>query len=114
MKHIITALLLCIGTAVFAQSTNTIDVTITGQTSREQLAQLRKDLQVQGIMFNYAPQFDNQRRLTAIQYKVSTAENVLIGEGSHTALQQAGANVTFHVNPSAKTFSEEKDVEPKK
>lgn len=114
MKHFLTALLLCLGTAVFAQSSNTIDVTISGQTSREQLAQLRKDLRVQGVVFNYAPQFDNQRRLTAIQYKVSTAENVLIGEGSHTALQQAGANVTFHVNPSAKTFSEEKDVEQKK
>ena len=114
MKHFLTALLLCLGTALFAQSSNTIDVTINGQTSREQLAQLRKDLQVQGVLFNYAPQFDNERRLTSIRYKVSTSENVLIGEGSHSALQLAGANVTFHVNPSAKTFSEEKDVAPKK
>ena len=109
MKNFLTALLLCIGTAIFAQSSNTIDVTINGQTSREQLAQMRKDLQVQGVIFNYAPQFDNERRLTAIQYKVSTADNVLIGEGGHSALQQSGANVTFHVNAAAKTFAEEKD-----
>ena len=49
MKNFLTALLLCIGTAIFAQSSNTIDVTINGQTSREQLAQMRKDLQVQGV-----------------------------------------------------------------
>ncbi|MFM7233472.1 MAG: hypothetical protein ACKO7B_18840 [Flavobacteriales bacterium] len=108
MKNILAALMLCIGTAVFAQSSNTIDITINGQTSREQLAQMRKDLQAQGILFNYAPQFDNQRRLTAIQYKVSTADNVQIGEGGHSALQQTGAAVTFHVNAAAKSFAEEK------
>lgn len=108
MKNILTALLLCIGTAVFAQSSNTIDITINGQTSREQLAQLRKDLQAQGILFNYAPQFDNERRLTSIQYKVSSTDNVIIGEGGHSALQKSGAAVTFHVNAAAKSFAEEK------
>lgn len=112
MNRILTALFICISSAFFAQTNVNVDVTINGQTSREQLAQLRKDLQVQGVSFNYAPQFDNTRRLTAIQYKVSTTDNVLIGEGSHDALQQQGATLTFHVNPVAKTFSEEKDGEP--
>jgi hypothetical protein len=110
MKNFLTALFICFGTALFAQSSSTIDVTISGQTSREQLAQLRRDLHAQGIVFNYAPQFDNERHLTGIRYKVATADNIQIGEGSHEALQQPGANVTFHVNPSTKTFSEEKNT----
>ena len=110
MKHLLTALLICLGTTLFAQSSTTIDVTINGQTSREQLAQMRRDLQAQGIFFNYSPRFDNERRLVAIQYKVSTNDQVLLGEGGHADLQHAGANVTFHVNASSKTFAEEKDV----
>jgi hypothetical protein len=114
MKHLITAILVCVSTILFAQTTGNVDVTINGQTTREQLAQLRKDLQLQGIIFNYAPQFDNERHLLSLQYKFSSSENVLIGEGSHEALQQPGANVTIHVNPSTKFFQEEKNVAPHK
>jgi hypothetical protein len=114
MKHIITALFICISAIAFGQTTGTIDVTINGQTTREQLAQLRQSLQQQGIVFNYAPQFDNERRLTSVQYKFSTSDNTLIGEGAHEALQQPGANVTIHVNASTKFFSEEKNLAPHK
>lgn len=114
MKHLITAILVCASTILFAQSTANVDVTINGQTTREQLAQMRKDLQLQGIVFNYAPQFDNERRLIALKYKFSTNENVLIGEGEHDTLQQTGANVTIHVNPSTKFYSEEKNAPPHK
>ena len=114
MKHLITAILVCASSILFAQSTGNVDVTINGQTTREQLAQMRKDLQLQGIVFNYAPQFDNERRLLSLRYKCSTNDNVLIGEGGHEALQQAGANVTIHVNPSTKFYSEERNVAPHK
>jgi hypothetical protein len=114
MKHLLAALLICMGSALFAQSNSNVDVTISGQTSREQLAQMRKDLLTQGIVFNYAPQFDNERRLMSVQYKFSTSDNVLIGQGSHEALQQAGANVLIHVNPGTKFFAEEKNVAPHK
>ena len=72
MKHFITALLVCASSFLFAQSTSNVDVTISGQTTREQLAQMRKDLQLQGIVFNYAPQFDQERRLMSLRYKFST------------------------------------------
>ncbi len=114
MKHLITAILLCASSILFAQSAGNVDVTINGQTTREQLAQMRKDLQLQGIVFNYAPQFDNERRLLSLRYKFSTNDNVVIGEGGHEALQQAGANVTIHVNPSTKFYSEERNVAPHK
>ena len=52
MKHLLTVLMICLGSVVFAQSSDNVDVTINGQTSREQLAQLRKDLNTQGILFN--------------------------------------------------------------
>jgi hypothetical protein len=52
--------------------------------------------------------------LISIQYKFSTADNVLIGQGKHEALQQAGAIVMIHVNPSTKFFAEEKNVAPRK
>jgi hypothetical protein len=114
MKHIITAILVCASSILFAQSTGTVDITINGQTTREQLAQMRNDLQSQGIVFNYAPQFDNERHLIALKYKFSTSEQVLIGEGEHDSLQQTGANVIIHVNPSTKFYSEEKNAAPHK
>ncbi len=114
MKQLITALLVCASSILFAQTTGNVDVTISGQTTREQLAQMRKDLQLQGIVFNYAPQFDQERRLLSLQYRFSTTDNAVIGEGSHEALQQPGANVTMHVNATTKTYSEEKNVIPNK
>jgi hypothetical protein len=114
MKYLITAIIICASNFLFAQSTGTIDVNITGQTTREQLNQMRKELHSQGVVFTYAPQFDQERHLTGLKYKFTTTEQVLIGEGEHMTLQQNGANIHVQVNPTTKFFSEEKNIVPHK
>ena len=114
MKYIITAIIVCASSILFAQSTGNIDVNISGQTTREQLNQMRKELNLQGVVFTYSPQFDQERHLTALRYKFTTTDQVLIGEGEHAALQQNGANVHIQVNPTTKFYAEEKNIAPHK
>ena len=114
MKYFITAIIVCASSILFAQSTENIDVNISGQTTREQLNQMRKDLHLQGVVFTYSPQFDQERHLTGLRYKFTTTDQVLIGEGEHSALQQNGAHVHIQVNPITKFFAEEKNIAPNK
>jgi hypothetical protein len=112
MKYLITAIIICASNFLFAQSSGDINVNISGQTTREELNQMRKDLHQQGIVFSYSPQFDQERRLTGLKYKFTTTDQVLLGEGEHMSLQQSGANVHIQVNPVTKNFSEEKNIAP--
>jgi hypothetical protein len=89
-------------------SAETVDVTISGQTTREELALLNKEMRAQGLVFNYIPQFDNDRKLLSLQYKVTTSDNTIIGTGGHEALQTSGAKVRFQIAVPTKTFTETK------
>lgn len=96
---------------VFGQKTisaEVVDVTISGQTTREELALLNKEMRAQGLVFNYIPQFDNDRKLLSLQYKVTTTDNTVIGTGGHEALQSEGAKVRFQIAVPTKTFTETK------
>jgi len=111
LQVLLVAVLATVSTSIFAQNSITsaaIDITINGQTTREQLAQLNKDMRAQGINFTYIPQFDNERRLMSLQYKVLASDNSIIGTGGHEALQTAGAAVHFHVDVASKNFNETK------
>jgi hypothetical protein len=97
---------------VFGQNTisaDVVDVTINGQTTREELALLNKEMRAQGLVFNYKPQFDNDRRLLSLQYKVTTTDNTIIGTGGHETLQTAGAKVRFQIAVPTKAFTETKE-----
>jgi hypothetical protein len=107
---LLAALTLAFG-EMFGQNTvsaQAVDVTINGQTTREELALLNKELRAQGLVFNYIPQFDNDRKLLSLQYKVTTTDNTIIGTGGHEALQTAGAKVRFQIAVPTKTFTETK------
>jgi ABC-type hemin transport system substrate-binding protein len=61
------------GSIAFSQNIVTneqIQVTINGTTSREELGNLRYQLEALGIEFHYLPQFNNERKLTGIHYKL--------------------------------------------
>lgn len=95
VKTLLTAVALLAGTALFAQNTITADavnVTITGETSREQLWQLRQDLQAQGIDFQYTPRFDNNRKLIGIEYSVKRADGTVLGTASNNQMMNPNAS----------------------
>jgi len=109
IRVLLAAILTTACTTLFAQNTITssqVDITINGQTTREQLAQLNKDMRAQGLTFTYIPQFDNDRRLLSLQYKLLTADKTVLGVGGHEALQTAGASVNFHLNIETSAFTE--------
>jgi hypothetical protein len=97
---------------IFGQKTisaEAIDVTINGQTTREELALINKEMRAQGLVFNYKPQFDNDRKLLSLQYKITTTDNTIIGTGGHETLQTAGAKVRFQIAVPTKAFTETKE-----
>lgn len=95
VRIIIAALAILMGGSLFAQNVITSDnisITINGTTTREQLWQLRQDMQVQGIDFQYTPRFDNERKLISIQYTVKRADGTLLGTAGNDQLANQAQN----------------------
>ena len=95
VRIIIAALAILMGGTLFAQNVITSDnisITINGTTTREQLWQLRQDMQVQGIDFQYTPRFDNERKLISIQYTVKRADGTLLGTAGNDQLANPAQN----------------------
>ena len=95
VRIIIAALAILMGGSLFAQNVITSDnisITINGTTTREQLWQLRQDMQVQGIDFQYTPRFDNERKLISIQYTVKRADGTLLGTARNDQLANPAQN----------------------
>jgi hypothetical protein len=61
----------------FAQSTD-VDIAITNETSRADLWDIRNDLAEQGLVFEYHPLFDNQRKLTGLTIKVTNNDGQIM------------------------------------
>jgi hypothetical protein len=73
MKTIQTFILfvaLMVSGSLFAQNTNPIQININQSTDRGQLWQIHEQLKAQGLVFQYEPVFDNERRLTHLKYTV--------------------------------------------
>ena len=95
VRIIIADLAILMGGSLFAQNVITSDnisITINGTTTREQLWQLRQDMQVQGIDFQYTPRFDNERKLISIQYTVKRADGTLLGTAGNDQLANPAQN----------------------
>ena len=95
VRIIIAALAILMGGSLFAQNVITSDnisIIINGTTTREQLWQLRQDMQVQGIDFQYTPRFDNERKLISIQYTVKRADGTLLGTAGNDQLANPAQN----------------------
>ena len=59
-------------TAQIEYDPDNLSITITNETSRADLWQMRQDLINVGIDFKYSPDFDNNRKLTAIKVDIVT------------------------------------------
>jgi hypothetical protein len=111
IKAILFAIVMVFSMAMSAQNTITATeahFTINNATTREGLLQLRNDLKAQGYDFRYQPQFDNQRHILSISFKITANDGALLGEGGHTSLNNSDASITIHINKTAGTFSTDK------
>ncbi len=86
---------------------NVITVVIDGTTSRKDLLNLRTALENEGIDFRYSMQFNNETKITSVDFTVSADNGAITGSGSHEALQNPNANVTFKVNKANGTYNVE-------
>lgn len=98
MKKIVYTLVLAfalISSAASAQNIiteNEVNIEINHNTTREQLSQMYTELNALGLVFRYNPQFDNNKKLTAIQYRISTADGVDLGTVDMTNLQNPSSS----------------------
>jgi hypothetical protein len=83
----------------FAQNIITNDevyVTITGETTREELGALREQLLTVGVDFKYYPGFNSDRKLMSIRVEF-TADADHVGTGDNPAISAAGQKLQFHM-----------------
>ncbi len=99
IRTLLVAGLMTIGLSSFAQnivSENDINITINGQTSREELAAYAQQMRAIGVDFLYRPQFDGNRHLIGIEYTLK-AGSTIIGTVEQTNLKAAGTQTKFHI-----------------
>lgn len=112
MKKLILAAFLAIGATMIsqdavAQSQENVDISITDETTREQLWEMHQSLKAQGINFKYQPEFNQDRVLTGIKVTVITEdgynasfENMNLADGEAVKIirnYEEGAEVPFCV-----------------
>lgn len=98
MKRVLAIIALFAGLSAGAQNIITaenISIEITNETSREALGTMRNDLSAQGINFTYSPQFDNNRRLVAISYRIALASGPVLGEIKQATVNAPGSKTKF-------------------
>ncbi len=108
-------LFMTVGFTAISQSVITstdAQISITGQTTREELSQISRDLKVQGIVFKYWPTFNSNRQLMGLSFEVNANEGALTGAGAHTTLANPNAVLRIHINKTANTCDVEKVGEP--
>lgn len=109
MKNLVTFLIaIIVSIGAYSQITaSDAHITITGNTTREELGVMAQTCHENGFDFRYQPRFDAQRRLTGISYTLSTADKLVKGEGEHMKLQSEGASLVLHLNKTKGTFKED-------
>jgi hypothetical protein len=97
------------GTSAFSQQTisaGEVQVTISGSTSRMELAQLRTDLEQVGVRFWYEPQFDTERNLIAIRYDLADlAGNAALGSAEAADLQNPAVRTSFRLSKNGAAWT---------
>ena len=96
LRMLLTAACVVAGLSMFAQNTITqelVNISISAETTREELMYLRNDLQQVGVNFEYSPRFDGNRHLVGIEFTVK-------GEGFESSynLEQFAPNQAVQVN----------------
>ena len=81
MKKLLFLLAIALGcsfTNVSAQNVEDFSFEITNQTSREQLAEMKGDIEAYGVLFQYNPSFDMDRNLNGIKVRVTFEEGTVL------------------------------------
>lgn len=101
LRTVLASAFLLLSVSSFAQtliSDSQISVTITGATTREELAQTTNQLHALGIKFSYNPVFDGQRHLTGISFEVTGTNGSAAAKAANDKLATPGQMVQFKMN----------------
>jgi hypothetical protein len=107
MKKIFAILVIFAALSANAQNiinSENISIEINSETSREALIELRTNLTAQGINFTYHPQFDNNRKLVSITYKLALANGPVLGEVKQAVLNAPGSKTKFTLSKQDGVF----------
>jgi len=114
LRLIIATVALFSGLNSIAQNTisqELVDITISSETTREELMYLRNDLQAVGVNFDYSPVFDGNRHLIGIDFTVKgegfdnsySLPKFAPDQAVHMNInRQSGAAPTVQINPTQK------------
>lgn len=99
LRYLLIMSIVALAIPSFSQNVITNDevfVTITGETSREELGTLRTQLQAVGIDFQYFPGFNSERMLMGIKIIVK-ADEAHTGTADNQMLSAPQQKIQFHM-----------------
>lgn len=79
-------------------SADQISVGINSSTTRQELYQIRTDMEAQGVLFNYQPEFNQDRVLVAIKYELRGNNGQILGKYESGPLANPNANAGFRLS----------------
>lgn len=71
MKHLLLIVAFVFSAQIWAQNATSQNINITGQTDRAALWQIHQDMKLEGLNFNYNPEFNSDRKLKSISYVIT-------------------------------------------
>jgi len=94
--------------AQLAITSESYEWTITGATTREQLAEISKTLYANNYKFAYQPEFDGNRHILGLKYTLSNVDTgAVIGSGEHMHLTLPNAKLKIHIDRTHNTSTSE-------
>jgi hypothetical protein len=94
IKYFLVVIAVSISSLIFAQTSNPLQIDINNTTDRGQLWQIHEQLKTQGLVFQYDPVFDSERRLTHLKYSiVDNNGNVVVAQSETQGNIQKGTSV---------------------
>ena len=70
MKHLLLIVAFAFSAQMWAQNATSQNINISGQTDRAALWQIHQDMKLEGLNFNYNPEFNSDRTLKSISYVI--------------------------------------------
>ncbi len=74
MKHLLLIVAFAFSAQLWAQNATSQNVKISGQTDRAALWQIHQDMKLEGLNFNYNPEFTSDRKLKSISYIITDSQ----------------------------------------
>jgi hypothetical protein len=97
MKHLLLIVAFAFSAQMWAQNATSQNINISGQTDRAALWQIHQDMKLEGLNFNYNPEFNSDRTLKSISYVIMDAQGNTIDKIDSFVFGSTGTQIQIRL-----------------